>query len=85
MPRSKPLFAYDETALLAETDLLTEWFLPLALGRLPGRRSADEHRALWRAALAAMPAAHAVFVHRDYHAQNLFWLPERARASPASA
>ena len=28
-----PLFAYDEVALMAETDLLTEWFLPLALGR----------------------------------------------------
>ena len=28
-----PLYVYDETALLAETDLLTEWFLPLALGR----------------------------------------------------
>ena len=26
----KPLFAYDETAMLAEVDLLTEWFLPLA-------------------------------------------------------
>ena len=29
----KPLFDYDQTALVAETDLLTEWFLPLALGR----------------------------------------------------
>ena len=29
----KPLFDYDQTALLAETDLLIEWFLPLALGR----------------------------------------------------
>src|SRR6185312_13116999 len=28
----KPLFAYDETALLAEIELLTEWFLPAALG-----------------------------------------------------
>src|SRR5215469_10078484 len=29
----KPLFDFDQAALLAETDLLTEWFLPLALGR----------------------------------------------------
>jgi aminoglycoside/choline kinase family phosphotransferase len=28
----KPLFAYDETALLAEVDLLIEWFFPAALG-----------------------------------------------------
>src|SRR4051794_10376676 len=28
----KQLFRYDETALLAETDLLTEWFFPVRLG-----------------------------------------------------
>ena len=42
----KPLYDYDETALLAETDLLTEWFLPLALGRAAhGRGSGRASRA----------------------------------------
>lgn len=74
----KPLFAYDETAMLAETDLLTEWFLPLVTGQpaLPDARA--EHRALWRAALASLPKFTPVFVHRDYHAQNLMWLPDRS-------
>ena len=36
-----------------------------------------EHRALWREALAAVREPSPVFVHRDYHAQNLLWLPER--------
>jgi hypothetical protein len=73
----KPLHAYDETALLAETDLMTEWFIPLALGRNASEDEREEHRALWSEALRPVLAAPSVFVHRDYHAQNLFWLPER--------
>ena len=73
----KPLFEYDRTALLAETDLLTEWFLPLALGRLATPEEIAEHRRLWGEALAGVAGGRRVFVHRDYHAQNLLWLPER--------
>ena len=36
-----------------------------------------EHRDLWRAALAGIGKSRSVFVHRDYHAENLLWLPER--------
>ena len=75
---AKPLFAYDETALLAETDLFTEWYLPHALGRAATADEITKHRALWRAALAPVLASPPVFVHRDYHAQNLIWLPRRA-------
>ncbi len=74
---AKPLFAYDETALLAETDLIIEWYLPLAIGRRAREEEIKEHRALWQAALAHV-ARPAVFVHRDYHVFNLFWLPARA-------
>jgi aminoglycoside/choline kinase family phosphotransferase len=73
----KPLFAYDATALLAETDLLTEWFLPLSLGRSATETEVTDHRHLWRAALDGITASRRVFVHRDYHAQNLLWLPGR--------
>ena len=74
----KPLFAYDETAQLAETDLLTEWFLPAALGRPADESEIAEHRALWREALRALSGDAAVFVHRDYHAQNLIWRADRS-------
>jgi aminoglycoside/choline kinase family phosphotransferase len=73
-----PLFAYDEIALIAETDLILEWFLPLALGRKASEVEYREHRSLWRNALRAVTDDVPVFVHRDYHAQNLLWLPERA-------
>ncbi|HWX89027.1 MAG TPA: phosphotransferase, partial [Rhizomicrobium sp.] len=73
----KPLFDFDQTALVAETDLLTEWFLPLALKRPATGEEVAEHRSLWRAALAEIGTGRRVFVHRDYHAENLLWLPER--------
>ena len=74
----KPLFAYDETALIAELDLLTEWFFPAAIGRPAEASSIAEHRALWREAMQAIAAGTAVFVHRDYHAQNLLWRGDRS-------
>ena len=73
-----PLFAYDDVALIAETDLMLEWFLPLALGRKATEAEYRDHRALWRAALNAIADSEPVFVHRDYHAQNLMWLPQRS-------
>lgn len=73
-----PFFEYDDTALLAETDLLTEWFLPLALGRSVEADERSEHRRLWKSAIAPVLRAPSVFVHRDYHAQNLIWIPERS-------
>lgn len=76
-PGGVPLFDYDETALLAEIDLLTEWFLPLALGRPIEEDEKIEHRNLWQNTLAHVLADSKVFVHRDYHAQNLIWMPKR--------
>jgi N-acetylmuramate 1-kinase len=76
LPPDKDLHAYDETALGAEVDLLTEWFMPVALGRTATADEVAEHRALWRATLASLKSD-PVFVHRDYHAQNLLWLPAR--------
>jgi len=77
LPPDKPLYRYDETALLAEVDLMTEWFVPMALGRAAHAEEVSEHRSLWRDTLRFTFAAPPVFVHRDYHAQNLIWLPER--------
>lgn len=75
------LYDYDLTACLAEIDLMTKWFMPLALGRRASADEVSEHRALWREALESVCAPKPVFVHRDYHAQNLFWLPERNGAA----
>src|SRR5258708_33911021 len=78
LAQDKALFAYDETALIGELDLLTEWFFPAALGRQADASSLVEHRALWREALQGISRGTPVFVHRDYHAQNLLWRGDRS-------
>jgi N-acetylmuramate 1-kinase len=83
-PRLSPtasLYDYDLTACIAETDLMTGWFMPLALGRPASTDEVTEHRALWRETLESVRSPESVFVHRDYHAQNLFWLPQRSGAA----
>jgi aminoglycoside/choline kinase family phosphotransferase len=80
LPRGKPLYAYDDIALVAETELVTDWYLPHALGRAATADEIKQHRALWQAALKPLADAPKVLVHRDYHAQNLLWLPERQAA-----
>ncbi|HEY1710110.1 MAG TPA: phosphotransferase [Rhizomicrobium sp.] len=77
LPRDKALHSYDETALLAETGLLTEWFFPVALGRDATPEESAEHHALWQKTIEPIQKAQPVFVHRDYHAHNLLWLPDR--------
>jgi N-acetylmuramate 1-kinase len=75
-----PLLAYDETAQLGEIDLMTEWFMPMALGRVATDDEVHEHRSLWKAALDSTRVHPPVLVHRDYHAQNLLWLPSKSGA-----
>jgi aminoglycoside/choline kinase family phosphotransferase len=76
----KPLHAYDETALLAEAALLPEWYVPMALGRDATAAEIDEYQGLWREVLTPLLSSRSVFVHRDFHAQNLLWLPKREGA-----
>jgi N-acetylmuramate 1-kinase len=72
-----PLLDYDRIAMLAEVDLMLEWFA----GRLMGVALPDEARASWHMAwdkaLAPVLAGPRVLVLRDFHAQNLLWLPDR--------
>lgn len=76
-----PLPAYDETLLLKEAGLFCEWFLPQALGREKVAALREEYLALWRGIFLAAPLSHDHWVHRDYHVDNLMWLPARAGAA----
>ncbi|MBL0948838.1 N-acetylmuramate/N-acetylglucosamine kinase AmgK [Brevundimonas sp.] len=72
-----PLLTYDATALQAGADLFIEWMPKL----IPDLDFSPDAVAEWRAAwapVAAMGEAKAwVMAHRDYHAENLLWLPGR--------
>ena len=76
-PPPPGLAPYDEAALLAEADLLLDWFLP-ARGAPPGAAARAAFHAAWRAVLPAAAVGAPVTVLRDYHADNLMWLPHRA-------
>lgn len=72
-----PLQTYDATALQAGADLFVEWMPKLMPTLAFGPDALAEWRAAW-APVAAMGEAKAwVMAHRDYHAENLLWLPGR--------
>lgn len=68
---------YDTLALEAEALLLIEWYWPLKKGGDAPESLCAEYAGLWRKTLAGLSAP-AAFVLRDYHAENLLWLPSRA-------
>ncbi|WP_416899693.1 MAG: aminoglycoside phosphotransferase family protein [Minwuia sp.] len=70
--------AYDLDMLVAETDLLIDWRYPEVAGHpLDDAARADWHTA-WRSVLAEVGDAAGTLVLRDYHVDNLIWLPSRA-------
>ncbi|MEM6489628.1 MAG: phosphotransferase [Pseudomonadota bacterium] len=68
---------YDAAALLAEARLATDWYARGAGAPLTPDALA-EYDALVDAAMAPYAGAAQVLVLRDYHAENLLWLPSRA-------
>jgi hypothetical protein len=72
-----PLLDYDRLALEANVDLFLEW-IPQSEGRA---RANDGERAQWILARDALIAEALsfprAFTIRDYHAENLIWLPAR--------
>jgi aminoglycoside/choline kinase family phosphotransferase len=72
-----PLPPYDAAVLQREAALAVEWWAPAASDDWP-EAAASEFGELIAAATADVAAARSVIVLRDYHAENLLWLPERA-------
>ena len=72
-----PLCRYDDQAYRAGLDPFLDWWFDFAGRDRPGPEARDEWRALWAPVIRRAEASRPVFVHRDYHAENLLWLPER--------
>lgn len=77
LPAPKDVAPYDLTAYLRETDLITDWYLPSVTGQPVEQALKDDYRAKITAACNAIEPVSPVLVLRDYHAENLLWLPER--------
>lgn len=73
-----PLLTYDTLALKIGTDTFLEWWPKFAGLPAFGADAVAEWDALWAPVWVRGEAGASVFTHRDYHAQNLLWLPERA-------
>lgn len=71
------LDAYAGEALIEAAMLLPEWYLPAATGQPTPIGEIEAYRAAWRACLAALPPTGETLLLRDYHKDNLLWLPER--------
>ncbi len=72
------LLSYDDVAMREEIGLLVEWYLPAA--GIDDTAAAQELQSIWGTLLGQLPAPD-VLVLRDYHADNLLWLPKRAGAA----
>jgi aminoglycoside/choline kinase family phosphotransferase len=74
---SWPLLKYDGLALATAHDLFIDWWDKL----IPALSFDDAAKAEWEAIWAPFrsrgEAGASVFCHRDYHAENLIWLPDR--------
>jgi N-acetylmuramate 1-kinase len=74
---SWPLLLFDELALQTYGLMFLEWW-PKYAGLAPfSADAAAEWETLWAPIWARGVAGANVFCHRDYHAENLIWLPVR--------
>jgi hypothetical protein len=76
-----PLLAYDALALKVATDTFLEWWPQFAGLPAFSDDAVAEWDALWAPVWVRGEAGASVFCHRDYHAQNLVWLPQRKGAA----
>jgi len=71
---------YDDTALLTETHLFLDWY-----AADKGAKLSDEARKawdrIWLTLFETLTAQAPGLALRDFHAENLFWLPERDSVS----
>jgi aminoglycoside/choline kinase family phosphotransferase len=72
------LVPYSGEALIDAAMLLPEWYLPMAAGRPASTEETAAYRAAWRACLANLPPVADTLLLRDYHTENLLWLPARS-------
>lgn len=71
------LGAYEGEALIEAAMLLPEWYLPEAAGRATPPDVTQGYIAAWRACLANLPSGSGTLLLRDFHKDNLLWLPQR--------
>ncbi len=77
LPGGWPLLAYDDLALKTAQDIIIEWWPQFRPSLSFDAAAISDWEEIWRPIRARGVAGATVFCHRDYHAENLIWLPER--------
>ncbi len=72
LPKTADIQEYSRAKLIEEVSLFTDWFATGA--------DKDAYINIWQNLLDRLDNKEKVLVLRDYHADNLVWLPERAGA-----
>jgi len=75
------LAQYDAEAMATTAMLVTDWYLPHGTGAATADNLRAEYDHLVRDMLARLMIGESVLVQRDYHAENLLWLPQRDGAA----
>ncbi|HEY1749854.1 MAG TPA: phosphotransferase [Caulobacteraceae bacterium] len=76
-----PLLSYDSLVLQTGAALFLEWWPKYARMAPFSDAAGAEWEAFWAPIRARGEAGASVFCHRDYHAENLVWLPGRPAAA----
>ncbi len=72
-----PLLDYDALALTTASEIFVEWWPKWEPRVTLSQDAIAEWRAIWAPIAARGAAGASVFCHRDFHAENLIWLPSR--------
>lgn len=69
--------AYDREAMMIETGLLADWYIPFVLERPADAGERAAWRQAWETVLDGLDGAETSLVLRDYHSPNLIWRGDR--------
>ncbi len=72
-----PLLSYDDLALKTGADLFIDWYPKYDQGHPLSADALADWEGLWAPLRRRAEDGATVFIHRDYHAENLMWLPDR--------
>ena len=72
-----PLLSYDDLALKTGAGLFVEWYPRYDPSHPLSDAAIEEWEALWAPLRQRAESGATTFIHRDYHAENLLWLPAR--------
>jgi tRNA threonylcarbamoyl adenosine modification protein YjeE len=68
---------YDRRAMLIETELVLDWYVPFMTGKLADASERDSFEATWNSVLDRLDPANNTIVLRDFHSPNLIWRSDR--------